>query len=464
MSSTPPPPSATPGSSAAGRWPPRWESPPGPVHLNLPFREPLEPAAGARARDATRLPALPPRPRIAPDPPTIDRVAGWIEEAERGVIVCGPIADPRGRAETGAALEALARAARFPLLADALSPVRPGGTGDPVALDRYDAILRDRELAGRLAPDVVVRFGDTPTSKAVRLWLDRHRACRQILVDPDDAWQDPIHGCDEVLRADPAATARALAERLEPGGAGWLPTLVEADERAGRAIGDAVEAEAELVEPRVVRELGSRLGDRARRCGEPGTLFVSSSLPVRDVDGFLRPLPSGLRVIGQRGANGIDGVTSAALGVAATLEGPVALLTGDLAFLHDLGGLLAARRHGIGLAIVVIHNDGGGSSTTCRSPGRARRSATRSGSPPRTVSSWVGRPRCSTSSTSGSSRSTGSAPPWSERSSRRAGAGRRSSRSGSTGPGASPITGTWAAGAGAARRALDGVAAVEQAS
>lgn len=345
--------------------------PAGSAHLNLPFREPLHPApvdAQALAELARSRPeALEGRgaqapfaaieaPLRAPTPATRERLAQRIRATERGVIVCGPLdADPA----LADGLARLARAARWPLLADALSGVRSGShVKETPLVAGFDALLRDEALCEGLAADFVLRFGDTPTSKATRLWLAQQHAAEQVLVDPDGAWQDPDGAAWRVLGADPDALVKDLLAALEEApvrraSGAWLSTWSRAESRAQAAGTALLGAENALLEPHAVRIMADVLPDGA-------TLFVSSSMPVRDADGFLPVSEKRLRLLANRGANGIDGVTSAALGAAAAQDGPTALLIGDIALLHDLGGLLAAARHSLRLPIVVFQNDGGG--------------------------------------------------------------------------------------------------------
>jgi 2-succinyl-5-enolpyruvyl-6-hydroxy-3-cyclohexene-1-carboxylate synthase len=343
--------------------------PAGPVHLNLPFREPLHPEpvhADELARIAVEeAPALArepgtPHTRVwrsaaGVDPELVEQLAAFVRATPRGALVCGPWdADPRG----AEALVRLARAAGWPLLPDALANLRGGPhTKEAPLVASYDALLRDEALAARLSPERLLRFGDSPTSKALRRWRDAHPGALEARVDPDGAWHDPSFRAAEAVRAEPAALADALARALEaepaPRSSAWLSGWLAAESRAQAALARGIDAEPRLFEPRVVREIAALLP-------EDGLLFVSNSLPVRDADAFLPVSGRRLRVLGNRGANGIDGIVSSALGAAAGQDRPAVLLTGDLALLHDLGGLLAARRHGLRLAIVVIQNGGGG--------------------------------------------------------------------------------------------------------
>jgi len=349
--------------------------PPGPVHLNLPFREPLEPApvpadgTAALSREepeAARGRAAGPwlRAENAPAAPpagALTRLAERIASTPNGVIVAGPL-----DAEPGlpAAATRLARAAGWPLLAEPTSQLRRGPhvTEGPL-LGAYDAFLRDEAFAAAHAPACVLRLGAPSTSKPVARWLERHADAELWLVDPDGGFADPTHRACEVVRADPALLCDALRAALaggadagrgaEPRPSPWLQAFLEAERRGRRALGAALEAEKALLSPRLVIELAEALPENA-------TLFVSNSLPVRDLDGFLPVARRGLRVLCNRGANGIDGIVSSALGASAGGARPLALLTGDLAFLHDLGGLLAARRHALDATLVVVNNGGGG--------------------------------------------------------------------------------------------------------
>jgi 2-succinyl-5-enolpyruvyl-6-hydroxy-3-cyclohexene-1-carboxylate synthase len=333
------------------------DAPAGPVHVNWPLREPLDPpAAAAPARDAAaaRPVARVERSRRAPAEADVDALASLCSSGRRGVIACGPMPPSLARDR---ALAALARATGWPLVADPLSGLRRGAhVPDAPVVAHADLWLRDPDVAARFAPEVVLRFGDPPTSKAFRLWLEVDPPAEVVLVDADREWMDPSHLATRMVRAEPEPLATALASRLPsaPGRSAWLDAFVAADRRAAAALAKAIVAEPVLDEARAVHELGARLPGGA-------TLYLSSSMPVRDVDAFLPVDARPLRVLANRGANGIDGVTSSALGAAFVgRDDPTVLLTGDLALLHDLGGLLVARTAAIPLVVVVLDNDGGG--------------------------------------------------------------------------------------------------------
>jgi 2-succinyl-5-enolpyruvyl-6-hydroxy-3-cyclohexene-1-carboxylate synthase len=255
-----------------------------------------------------------------------------------------------------AAVADLATALGWPILADPISQLRSGAhnPGAPV-LGNADLFLREERIARTLEPQVVLRFGATPTSRSQRLWLEGHRPEHLILVDPEAAWNDPSHLASEILRVDPLALCDAL-NRCVSGSRGespWLQSVLRAERCTADVVESLIADEGELFEPRAIRELAEALPDAA-------ILYVSNSMPVRDIDAFLPVSNRPLRVLANRGANGIDGMLSSALGAAASQSQPVVLLTGDLALLHDVGALQAAQRHSLNLSVVVFDNDGGG--------------------------------------------------------------------------------------------------------
>jgi 2-succinyl-5-enolpyruvyl-6-hydroxy-3-cyclohexene-1-carboxylate synthase len=314
---------------------------PGPVHLNLPFREPLVgepgPLPAPRADRWHRLLAGPPSLR----PGQLDDLAAVLD-GPRGVIVAG-----RGAGDPEA-VHALADAAGWPVLADPVSGCR---LPRPATVAAFDDLLRHDGFARDHTPQVVLRLGAAPASKVLAQWLAGSGAV-QVQVHPTAAWLDADRTAALRVVADPAAACRALAGRVAGGrGTPWAARWARAEAAAQDAIDRALASHPEATEPSVARATLHALPAGA-------TFVVSSSMPVRDVEWYGRPR-DGVRVVANRGANGIDGVTSTAVGVAMA-GGVTALLIGDVAFLHDANGLLGAAGRGIDLAIVCIDNGGGG--------------------------------------------------------------------------------------------------------
>jgi 2-succinyl-5-enolpyruvyl-6-hydroxy-3-cyclohexene-1-carboxylate synthase len=317
---------------AARAWSTALEGRPGPVHLNFILREPLVPGEELPPPEDTG-PATYQRPNAAQPPEALVRE---LMERPRAVVVAGGGSD-------GPEVADFAERARLPLLADPLSGARRGE-----AIAHYDALLRAEDWAAAHRPDLVIRIGDLPTSKPLRQWLAAMAGTRQVALASFHALHDPVGVVDEILPGDSAALS-AIAPA--PGDEAWLRAWTQADATAAQAIDGALGNG--VSEPLAVRRLWERLPKQA-------TLVVASSMPIRDVETFAGTLDHPPRVLSNRGANGIDGTVSTAFGVAAACDGPVVLLIGDVALLHDLGGLIAARRLGLDLMIVLFDNDGGG--------------------------------------------------------------------------------------------------------
>jgi 2-succinyl-5-enolpyruvyl-6-hydroxy-3-cyclohexene-1-carboxylate synthase len=326
------------------------EGRPGAVHLNFPLREPLvRSQEQPLPHDSTGRPDGRPLVTFTPARPTAPEdarsLAGPVAAARRGVVVAG-----RHERETalGEAASAFCAAAGWPLLADPLSGARRG----EAAVAHYDALLRHGPFAASVKPDIVLRVGDLPTSKPLRGWLASMCDVPQAAIEQEGRWQDPDATLCRCFTLEPAAALRQLVDTTPASDLDWLASWRSADERAAEAILGVLAAEG-LSEPAVAAELGVLLPEQA-------TLFVASSMPVRDIESFWPARPDPPRVLCNRGANGIDGTVSSAFGAAADGRGPVVLLIGDVALAHDIGGLIAAQRLELDLTIVLINNDGGG--------------------------------------------------------------------------------------------------------
>ncbi|MCY7418196.1 MAG: 2-succinyl-5-enolpyruvyl-6-hydroxy-3-cyclohexene-1-carboxylic-acid synthase, partial [Chloroflexi bacterium] len=329
------------------------EAPAGPVQLNLPFRAPLLPD-GPLAPQADD--PFSPHTRLMPGVrlpigPNLDAIWSTLAAARRPLIVVGSF-DVDGGA---AVIAALAASWDAPVLADALGNLRLGPHDMSHVVARPDSVVRNAAFTSGHAPDVVLRFGGTPTSAATITFLER-TAATQFIVD-DGAWNDPTLLGGVLIHADPVALAMALAARLVSGGPepepGWLDAWLDAGQRADAAIRATLDGFDRPFEGGVFAALEGALPDGA-------IVVVGSSMPVRDLDAFLTPGTARVRCLANRGVNGIDGVVSTALGVAAADAGPVLLVVGDVSFVHDLNALVAARLQPLSATIVVIDNDGGG--------------------------------------------------------------------------------------------------------
>jgi 2-succinyl-5-enolpyruvyl-6-hydroxy-3-cyclohexene-1-carboxylate synthase len=319
--------------------------PPGPVHLNVAFREPLVPTAPA-ARPDTVVPDIRrPRPRV--DPNDVAELAARVS-GRRGVLVAGPQDSP----EAVTAAIRFAGAAGWPIVADPLSGLRAGAHDPSAIIGHADALAWEGWL-DRAAPEMVIRFGALPTSKPVWRWMASRPETPQVFLEPF-GWRDPTGAVSTVVRIDPGAALEALTEALPAATANdWLEMWRAADLAASQAVDRALDAVPFPNEPAVARLLGGALPD-------PSNLWVASSMPIRDIDAFFGTSRHRIRLLANRGANGIDGFLSSGFGSAASDDAPTVLLAGDLSVVHDLGALATAARLGIAATVVVLDNDGGG--------------------------------------------------------------------------------------------------------
>lgn len=373
---------------------------PGPVHLNFPFSKPLEPTPAAddpafdaavaelRAELQTDLRENPPlagaasggaayargtHPLTTAPEEVLRRIAGQVSAAPRGLIACGPMPSHAIGSANGAgsgwpeAVATLARLTGYPILADPNSQVRCGSHDTSQVIAYGEAMLRAPAFREKLQPQLMLRFGSMPTARHVEVLLEEHPSCPVLVVNEAGVWLEPTHNPSEVICADPAAFCHALAEVLAAAKParmqGWLEGFREADAIAAAAIAGQFDEGhpgglgGAWFEGQVFHELADLLPE--------GTMqYSANSMPVRDLDAFTPSSGKAVRFLVNRGANGIDGTLSSALGAAAAHRGagggPAVLVTGDLAFYHDANGLLAAKNHGLDLTIILLNNNGGG--------------------------------------------------------------------------------------------------------
>ena len=342
----------------AAQWPT-----PGPVHLNARARKPLEPqppvtpdehALAARAARLRAEPvALAPPPRTVPGADAIRAAAGLVSRHARGLIVCGPA--PVAQAALRADVQALAARTGFVICAEAPSQLRfaPQPDGPAVRCDAFDALLRDTGFRARADVDCVVQIGAPPTSRGLELLFSRMDLPRVVVAA--HGWNDPHASAQQLLLGDVAASLQALIDALPPrppAQSAWQALWARADAVAAGLIDSQLADERSLSEAAAVRQV-------VRRLPAGSLLMVGNSLPVRAVDLWCAGGLADVRVLSQRGANGIDGLVAGAAGAAGSAGLPLTLLVGDVSFLHDLNGLWLARQIGTPLVLVVVNNQGG---------------------------------------------------------------------------------------------------------
>ncbi|MCT7994437.1 2-succinyl-5-enolpyruvyl-6-hydroxy-3-cyclohexene-1-carboxylic-acid synthase [Laspinema olomoucense] len=331
---------------------------PGPVHLNLPFRDPLAPFPEPQAADLaatfqpeeffTHLPPSPPSPLSPPSPPS--PLQQW-QNCQRGIIIAG-IAQPQNPRDYCQAIAHLSKTLNWPVLAEGLSPLRNYADLNPYLISTYDFILRNPIIAEKLTPEMAIQIGELPTSKTLRSWLETTQPLT-FLVTESDRNLDPLHGHTIPLRM----AIDSLAASLNPIPPNPSPTLYlqqwcNSERQTREKIDTTLSSIPHLIEPKVAWLISQHLPPKT-------PLFIANSMPVRDIEYFWKPGNRHIRPFVNRGANGIDGTLSTALGIAHRHQSSV-MLTGDLALLHDTNGFLIRQYFQGHLTIILINNNGGG--------------------------------------------------------------------------------------------------------
>jgi 2-succinyl-5-enolpyruvyl-6-hydroxy-3-cyclohexene-1-carboxylate synthase len=331
---------------------------PGPVHLNVAWRDPLGPeprpddvtataALALEGRGGDRpLTTVPPAPS-PPAQPLVEALAERIEGSARGVIVAG-----RMRPGAQAEIAALAAATGFPILAEPTSQLRFGPHDRSLVVAAYEPIARARP--GSLTPDLVLRFGEMPTCKPLRQWLADIPEAAHLAVDPRHGWNEPTRVAGAIIRARPAPLCDALVEALGERTAGedWSRAWLEGAAAAERAVAAELDGLDAPTEPGLHAMLGHAYSD-----GD--LVYTASSMPIRDQEAFVGRGEPEVLFLANRGANGIDGLISSGIGAAIATGRPAWILTGDLGLFHDMNALAALRGTHAAVRIVVINNDGG---------------------------------------------------------------------------------------------------------
>lgn len=334
---------------------------PGPVHLNFPLRDPLAPQPSIDAVTATNPLALEGRgdhpltsvesATCGADRSTVNRVVGMVQSADRILILAGRQHDAALRQP----LARLANACRAPVLAEPTSQFRVGPHDRGAVITAYERISARRDAS--LAPDLVIRIGEFPTSKQLRLWLGEV-APTQIVVDHRFGWNEPLRTADLVLRCDPATLLHQIENTSEqridsPAGRDFLTRWLRAEKEERASIESDWEASGLHIH-------AGRVHSRLAELQTDGSLvYTASSLPIRDQEESVPATNGDIKFLANRGANGIDGLLASGIGAAVATGRPTTILTGDLGFFHDAGSLALARELDVAVRIVVLNNDGG---------------------------------------------------------------------------------------------------------
>ncbi|MBE9249666.1 2-succinyl-5-enolpyruvyl-6-hydroxy-3-cyclohexene-1-carboxylic-acid synthase [Dolichospermum sp. LEGE 00240] len=317
----------------------------GAVHLNIPFRDPLAPIPDGTdfTLDVEDFFA-----GIVSTPLPITNYQLPITNYQKGMIIAG-VAQPQTPEEYCRAIANLCQTLQWPVLAEGLSPVRNYADLNPYLISTYDIILRNQNLAQELTPEIVIQIGEMPTSKELRNWLIRAKP-RRFVIDNCDQNLDPLHGKTTHLRI--AVTEIGKLKIASLGKSEYLQKWCTAEKQVRKNIDDDLKNVDELIESKVPWLISQIL--------PPETpIFIANSMPVRDVEFFWKPNNLRIKPYFNRGANGIDGTLSTALGIAHHQQSSV-MLTGDLSLLHDTNGFLISNKFIGHLTIILINNNGGG--------------------------------------------------------------------------------------------------------
>ncbi|PAE34248.1 2-succinyl-5-enolpyruvyl-6-hydroxy-3-cyclohexene-1-carboxylic-acid synthase [Bacillus sp. 7884-1] len=327
------------------------QAPAGPVHLNFPFREPLIPKLDEEIFELKERPMGYVQVRngeltIRQD--EFREISQKLKGYKKGIIVCGNITDNR----FAQAVTELSAALKFPVLADPLSQLRSGLHSLENIVEAYDTFLRNEDAKEYLKPDVILRFGAMPVSKALTIFLKENHQAEQFVIDGAGGWRDPATLSTEMIFCNETIFCEQLS---------GLTETKESTEflEKWQEINDLTKANMALIKDSQMLSEGRLFYQIAEMLPEEATLFVGNSMPIRDLDSFFLNNHKSINVMANRGANGIDGTVSTALG-AALYSQPLYLVLGDLTFFHDLNGMIAAKLYGIDIRIIVVNNNGGG--------------------------------------------------------------------------------------------------------
>jgi 2-succinyl-5-enolpyruvyl-6-hydroxy-3-cyclohexene-1-carboxylate synthase len=329
-------------------------SPAGVVHLNFPFREPLMPNLNVsnlwnKMDERHTYLHIPTTSSVISDI-EINKIAQLIQDETNGLIICGE----HNEQDFAKTVQKLSEYLKFPVLADPISKLRAGIHKQEGIITSYNTLLNDPALLEELKPNVVIRFGAMPVSKPLTQMLKKYPDIKQIIVDQGGSYRDPTLNASYLIKCNEIIFCENLMAKVNDRDVTrFYNTWVKCNTVYGEMVDHLLENVTEMFEGKIVRELHKLLPNQC-------TLFVGNSMPIRDVDTFFGQTNKEITIMSNRGASGIDGVVSTALGASVNSTQPTFLLIGDLSFYHDLNGLLAAKLNHLDLTIILVNNDGGG--------------------------------------------------------------------------------------------------------
>ena len=337
----------------------------GPVHLNFPFRKPFEPDAftddvSRELLDLADAISFEKEELFIEDEKNIStekwfiEIFNYLKEFEKGLIIAGPENyDPAFHKKC----QMLAEKLGYPILADGASQLRFGHHNKENIISNFEGSLRSDFFVNNNKPDVILQFGRTITSKALDIFLEKCPAPRFMINEFGD-WFDPSNRATAAIACKPFIFCekmldKIMFEKIERKINGWLQTFIEAEKISDSIKDEIINQSGPLNEARIIKEIINLLPENSQ-------VMISNSMPIRDFDYFAMNTNKNIAIFNNRGASGIDGIISTALGIAADSSKPTFLITGDLAFYYDLNGLLAANKYSLPLIIILINNNGGG--------------------------------------------------------------------------------------------------------
>jgi 2-succinyl-5-enolpyruvyl-6-hydroxy-3-cyclohexene-1-carboxylate synthase len=326
---------------------------PGSVHLNIPLSDPLtpptQPEIQVLAATYQDFPA-PPIPTISQSTITSwSMPTAW--QTTKGLIIAG-VAQPTDPPAYAQAIGQISQSLGWPVLAEGLSPLRNYAELNPYLISSYDLILRNTTKQPALTPAVIIQIGDLPTSKELRQWLSQIRPLTWI-IETSHQNVNALHLNASYLRISVTELAQNFSDNSSATTNHYRETWLELDRQTRQSVTDTMEQIDRLCECKLPWLLSQSLPTNT-------LVFIANSMPIRDLEFFWQPNNQQYRPLGNRGANGIDGTLSTALGAAHRSDTPAILLTGDLSFLHDTNGLLLRQQFQGSLTILLINNNGGG--------------------------------------------------------------------------------------------------------